>query len=92
MEIQLNALVQDLHPSRMYFVQDPLLEPNTILMLLLLSNALQHVNRFSMFLQTKNLKYCEIPTKLKKLNIEINNIFTEDGTEFSRYVRDFLLL
>lgn len=91
MEIQANALVQDLHLSRMHFVQDSLFEPNTILMLLL-NDVLQHGNRFSMFLQIKNLIYCEISTKLNRLTKEINKMFTEDGKESSRYVKDFLLL
>ena len=89
MEIQANALVPGSHPSRMHFVQDFLLEPNTILMLLLFSHVLQHVNRF---LWTKNLIYSEISIKLNRLNKETNKMFTEDGKEFSKYVKDILLL
>ena len=89
MEIQANALVPGSHPSRMHFVQDFLLEPSTILMLLLFSDILQHVNRF---LRTKNLIYSEISLKLNRLNKETNKMFTEDGKEFSKYVKDILLL
>ena len=44
------------------------LEPNTILKLLLLTNILKHISRFSWFLQTKNFIYAETPSKFKLLS------------------------
>ena len=41
-------------------IRDELLEPNTVLMLLLLSDVLAHLNRFSQYLQTRNLIYSTV--------------------------------
>lgn len=48
-------------------VRDELLEPDTILMLLLLSDVLAHVNRFSRYLQTRNLIYSTVARKFTQL-------------------------
>ena len=44
-------------------IRDELLEPNTILMLLLLSDVLAHVNQFLLSLQTRNLIYSTVARK-----------------------------
>ena len=44
-------------------VRDELLEPNTILMLLLLANVLVHINWFSWYLQTRNLIFAMLTHK-----------------------------
>ena len=48
-------------------IRDELLGLNTILMLLLLSDFLAHVNRFSQHLQTRNLIYSTIARKFSHL-------------------------
>ena len=48
-------------------IRTQLLEPNNGLFLLLLADLLQPVNRFSMFLQTRNLVFNSVNAKLNQL-------------------------
>ena len=48
-------------------IRTELLEPNNVLFLLLLADVLQPVNRFSMFLQTRNLVFNNVNAKLNQL-------------------------
>lgn len=48
-------------------LRNKLLTPNTILFLLLLTDLLAYINRFSLFLQRKNLIYADIGSKFASL-------------------------
>ena len=48
-------------------IRTQLLEPNNGLFLLLLADLLQPVNRFSMFLQKRNLVFNSVNAKLNQL-------------------------
>ena len=55
-------------------IQDELLRPNTVLMLLLLADILVPINKFSKFLQTESLDYTLLPFKLDKLRSELKKL------------------
>ena len=50
-------------------IRQQFLKPNNILFLLLLADVLNHVNRLSRFLQTRNLIYTDINRKIDQLQI-----------------------
>ena len=60
-------------------IRNELLEPNTILMLLLLSDVLAHVNRFSRYLQTRNLIYSTVARKFSQLTESLTKLLNADG-------------
>ena len=64
-------------------VRDKLLEPNTILMLLLLADVLVHVNRCSRYLQTCNLIFATLACKFGKLVESMQHLAGNDGPSFS---------
>lgn len=72
----LDALIQEKTVPEVKGIRDSLLEPNTILMLLLLCDLI----------------YGEMCTKFSRLNEEINKMLTEDGKEFSTHAKEFLSL
>ena len=59
----LDTLYNEKRDTELEGFQDTFLNPDVILMLLLLADTLHHVNRFSMFSQTKNLAYSDISPK-----------------------------
>ena len=71
-------------------VRDELLKPDTILFLLLLSDVLTHINRFSLFLQRKNLIFADIANKFTSLKSSVNELKDTDGPLFSQHSRTLL--
>ena len=59
-----------------------MLEPDNILMLLLLADVLTHINRFSKFLQTRNLIYANVNEKLFQLKAALQRVEENDGPLF----------
>ena len=59
----LDTLYNEKRDTELEGFQDTFLNPDVILMLLLLADTLHHVNRFSIFSQTKNLAYSDISPK-----------------------------
>ena len=53
----LDEIIHNKNDSELMGIRAQLLEPSNILFLLLLVDVLQPVNRFSMFLQTRNLVF-----------------------------------
>ena len=71
-------------------VRDELLKPATILFLLLISDVLTHINRFSLFLQRKNLIFADIANKFTSLKSSVNELKDTDGPLFSQHSRTLL--
>ena len=71
-------------------IRDEFLGPNTILMLLLLSDFLAHVNRFSRHLQTRNLIYSTIAGKFSQLIESLIKLPNDDGALFTEFPLPFL--
>ena len=71
-------------------VRDELLEPNTILILLLLADILVHVNRFSWYLQTRNLIFATLVRKFSKLVESMQHLAENNGPSFSEHAVQFL--
>ena len=71
-------------------VRDKLLEPNTILMLLLLADALVQVNWFLWYLQTCNLIFGTLARKFSKLVESMQHLAENDGPGFSEHAVQFL--
>ena len=64
-------------------VRDELMDPNTILMLLLLADVLVHVNRFFRYIQTCNLIFATLVESMQHLA-------ENDGPSFSEHAVQFL--
>ena len=73
-------------------IRDELLEPNTILMLLLLSDVLAHVNRFWRYLQTRNLINSTVARKFSQLIESLTKLLNADGALFTEFALPFLSL
>ena len=58
-------------------IRDQLLSPPLILMLLLLAEVLLPINHFCKFLQTRNLNYCLVMGKFKRLIAKLGQIKNE---------------
>ena len=71
-------------------IRTELLEPNNVLFLLLLADVLQPVNRFSMFLQRRNLVFNSVDTKLNQLIESLRDISENDRPHFKENVESFL--
>ena len=70
-------------------IRTELLEPN-VLFLLLLADVLQPVNRFSMFLQRRNLVFNSVDTKLNQLIESLRDISENDRPHFKENAESFL--
>ena len=70
-------------------IHTQLQEPN-VLFLLLLGDVLQPVNRFSMFLQTRNLVFNSANAKLNQLMESLRDISQIDGPYFKENAESFL--
>ena len=71
-------------------IRTELLEPNNVLFLLLLADVLQPVNRFSMFLQRRNLVFNSVDTKLNQLIESLRDISENDRPHFKENAESFL--
>ena len=61
-------------------------------MLLLLSDVLTHVNRFSRYLQTRNLIYSTVARKFSQLTESLTKLLNADGAFFIEFALPFLSL
>ena len=86
----LDTLITYSRAPDMKGVRDELLEPNTILILLLLADILVHVNRFSWYLQTRNLIFAMLARKFGKLVESMQHLAENDGPSFSEHAVQFL--
>ena len=66
--------VQEVKRSR-----DELLNPDAALFLLLLTDVLSFINRFSLFLQRKNLIFADITNKFNALKFSISKLVIYDA-------------
>ena len=78
-------------PDIKSIIDEPL-EPNTILMLLLLSDVLAHVNKFLQYKQARDLIYSTVAQKFSQLNESLTKISNADGPLFTEFALQFLLL
>lgn len=67
--------------------RDQMLEPVNILMLLLPTELLTHINRFSKFLQIRNLIYANVNEKLLQLKKAMQRTEENDGPLFKAHER-----
>ena len=67
--------------------RDQMLEPVNILMLLLPTELLTHINRFSKFLQIRNLIYVNVNEKLLQLKKAMQRTEENDGPLFKAHER-----
>ena len=61
-------------------------------MLLLLTDILMHINRLSLYSQTKNVIFAKIASKCKLLGGASNEICKEDRKEFKSHTEEFLAI
>ena len=73
-------------------MRDERLEQNTIIMLLLLSDVLANVNRFSRYLQTRNFIYGTVARKFFQLTESLTKSSNADGALFTEFALPFLSL
>ena len=71
-------------------IRTQLLEPNNVLFFLLLADVLQPVNRFSTFLQTRNLVFNSVDAKLNQLIESLRDISENDRPHFKENAESFL--
>ena len=71
-------------------IRGELIEPNTILMLLLLSDVLAHVNRFSRYLQKRNLIYSSVTREFSQLIESLTKLSNSDVALFTEFALPFL--
>ena len=71
-------------------VQDQLLEPNNMLFLLLLTDVLMHINKFSKYLQKKNLIFATIRHKFVQLREAVLAMKDMEGPSFKENAMQFL--
>ena len=67
-----------------------ILEPNKILFLLLLTNVLLHISRFSKYLQDKNLIFATIEHKFVQLRKTVLAMKDTEGPSFKENAMQFL--
>ena len=63
-------------------IRDKLLEPNNMLFLLLLTDVLMHINRFSKYLQNKNLIFTANGCKFVQLREAVLAMKDTEGPSF----------
>ena len=86
----LDEIIHNKNDSELMGIRAQLLEPSNILFLLLLVDVLQPVNRFSMFLQTRNLVFNSANAKLNQLMESLGDISENDGPYFKENTESFL--
>ena len=70
----LDEIIHNKNGPELMGIHTQLLEPNNVLFVLLLVDVLQSVNRFSMFLQTRNLMFNSVNAKLNQLMESLRDI------------------
>ena len=70
----LDEIIHNKNGQELMGIHRQLLEPNNVLFVLLLADVLQSVNRFSMFLQTRNLTFNSVNAKLNQLMESLRDI------------------
>ena len=73
-------------------IRGELIEPNTVLMLLLLSDVLAHANRFSRYLQTRDLIYSTVTREFSQLIESLTKLSNADVALFTEFALPFLQL
>ena len=73
-------------------IRGELIEPNTVLMLLLLSDVLAHANRFSRYLQTRDLIYSTVTREFSQLIESLTKLSNDDVALFTEFALPFLQL
>ena len=86
----LDAILEKGADQEVKGVHDELLQPDTILFLLFLSDVLVHINRFLLFLRRKNLILGEIASKFARLKRSPDELKNKDGQLFRQHSRSFL--
>ena len=81
----LDTLINGKVAAEIKGIRDELLEPNTILMLLLFSDVLAHVNQFLRYLQTRNLIYSTVARKFSQLIESQTKLSNADGALFTEF-------
>ena len=71
-------------------IRDELLEPNTILIFLLLSDVFAHVNRFSWYLQTRDLIYSNVARKFSQLIESLTKLSNAHSALFTEFALPLL--
>ena len=93
MESLINALdtiIKNKSKPEIKGVQEQLLEPNNMLFLLLLTDVLMHINRFSKYLQNKNLIFATIGHKFVQLREAVLAMKDIEGPSFKENAIQFL--
>ena len=88
----LDAIINRSRDPEVRGIRDQLLDPDNVLFLLLLADVLAHVNRFSRFLQTRNLIYSNVNRKLQQLKDSLLVIEQDDGPLFLAHAEEFLAI
>ena len=86
----LDEIIHNKNNPKLMGICTQLLEPNNVLFLLLLADVLQPVNRFSMFLQTRNLVFNSVNAKLNQLMESLRDISENEGPYFKKNAESFL--
>ena len=86
----LDTLINGKVAAEIKGIRDERLEPNTILMLLLLSDVLAHVNQFLRYLQTRNLIYSTVARKFSQVIESLTKLSNADGALFTEFALSFL--
>ena len=86
----LDTIITETSNPEVKGIRDQLLEPNTILFLLLLADVLNHVNRFSRYLQTRNLIFGTVTRKFSQLKDALFELSIADGPSFQEHAIQFL--
>ena len=87
----LDAIINRSRDPEVRGIRDQLLDPDNVLFLLLLTDVLAHVNRFSRFLQTRNLIYSNVNRKLQQLKDSLL-VIEQDGPLFLAHTEEFLAI
>ena len=86
----LDSILNSKNNAEVQGIKENLLEPNTILFLLLLSDVLTHVNRFSKYLQTRNLVFTTVARKFVQLKESLHRLSVADGPSFQEHAIPYL--
>ena len=86
----LDSILNSKNNAEVQGIKENLLEPNTVLFLLLLSDVLTHVNRFSKYLQTRNLVFTTVAHKFVQLKESLHRLSVADGPSFQEHAIPYL--
>ena len=88
----LDEIIHNKNDPGLMGIRTQLLEQNNVLFLLLFADVLQPVNRFSMFLQTRNLVFNSVNAKLNQLMENLRDISENDGYILKKTQKAFFIL